>query len=88
MMAKQHRNAELDELHADLARLSAAEGDAPSTDKPDWVEDVDKVAREWHAKLAEASEDVEDVVRAHPLAAISAALLLGIIIGRVMGRAQ
>lgn len=86
MMAKHH--AELNELHADLARLSQEEVDAPAANKPDWVEELEKLGLDLRAKLAEASEDAEDMVRAHPLAAISAALLLGIIIGRMMRYAK
>jgi len=36
--------------------------------------------------LSDAAEDAEDIVISHPLAAVAAAFLLGLVIGRVVGR--
>jgi ElaB/YqjD/DUF883 family membrane-anchored ribosome-binding protein len=86
-----HR-AELRELATKLARPAAearttttanASGDQPGAEA---ALDVEKLLRELQGKLSEAVDDVEDIVRAHPLAAVASALLLGIVIGRMMGR--
>jgi ElaB/YqjD/DUF883 family membrane-anchored ribosome-binding protein len=36
--------------------------------------------------LGDAADDAEQLLTAHPFAAVASALLLGIVIGRMMGR--
>jgi hypothetical protein len=91
-MAKRasHR-AELDELAAELARPTAgrpqaADPPAASGDRPDRAQDIENLVRELRGKLTEAADDAEQLVTAHPFAAVASALLLGIVIGRMMGR--
>lgn len=88
MPAKDALPAELDELHADLTRSAPDRPDSPADGSSDWVTDIEKIGMALHAELSEAAEDAEDIVSAHPLAAVGAAMLLGIVIGRMMGRVR
>jgi ElaB/YqjD/DUF883 family membrane-anchored ribosome-binding protein len=93
-MAK-HRShrAELDKLAAELtpaardrrqgAGTAAATGDR--TDR-DGALELERLIRELQHKLADAADDVEEIVTAHPVAMVASAFLLGIAIGRMMGR--
>jgi ElaB/YqjD/DUF883 family membrane-anchored ribosome-binding protein len=92
MTKRDPHRAELRELATELARPAAephttgtanAAGDQPDSEG---AFDAEKLLRELQSKLSEAADDVEDIVRAHPLAAVASALLLGIVIGRIMGR--
>jgi ElaB/YqjD/DUF883 family membrane-anchored ribosome-binding protein len=83
-----HR-AELHALAAELAQPGA--GRAPSAhDHPkpagEGSADLEKLIGELQGKLSDAANDAEDIITAHPLAAVASALLLGIVIGRLMGR--
>jgi hypothetical protein len=82
-------------LRAELNRLRTSLKNGPTTDRPDpaagppdWLEDIEKLGAELHAKLSEVAEDVEVNLIAHPLVAVGVALLLGIAIGRMMGRGK
>ena len=92
MPKRDRHRAELRELASELARPAAqprttgaanASGDQANAEA---ALDVEKLLRELQSKLSEAADDVEHVVRVHPLAAVASALLLGIVIGRIMGR--
>jgi len=85
-----HR-AELRELAAELARPAAgrSHGSDPATgsgDRPETALEIEKLIGELQGQLADAAEDAEEIVTAHPLAAVATALLLGIVIGRMVGR--
>jgi len=91
MARREPHRAELDELAAELARPVAGrrqEADPPtaSGDQPDRAPEIEKLIHELQSKLTDATDDVEHLVAAHPFAAMASALLLGIIIGRMMGR--
>jgi hypothetical protein len=86
--SKNSPRAELDDLHADLPRSASDRQDPPADGNPDWVSDIEKLGLELHAKFCEATEDAKDVLSAHPLASVTAALLLGIVIGCMMGRGR
>jgi|ERR1700704_4683839 hypothetical protein len=85
-----HR-AELDELAAELALLNrrhaadtaAATGHRPV---PEGDLEIERLIRELQHKLSDAADDVEEIVTAHPVAVVASAFLLGIAIGRMMGR--
>lgn len=83
-------HAELHELATELARPAGPrrETDPPtaSGDRPDRALEIEQLVRELQSKLSEAAEEAEQLVAAHPLAAMASALLLGIVIGRMMGR--
>lgn len=74
----------LDALRAKLAPSRSDQPDGSS----DWMSDVYKIVQELRGKLAEAAVHAEDLAIAHPFATITAALLLGIFIGRTMGRTK
>jgi ElaB/YqjD/DUF883 family membrane-anchored ribosome-binding protein len=89
-MAKRdpHR-AELDELAADLARPAAGrrgDADAAAVSDPDRSLEIEPLLRELQSKLSDAADDAEAILTAHPLVAVASAFLLGIVIGRMMGR--
>ena len=48
--------------------------------------ELESVLREIQAKLGEASESADELIKAHPVAALASALLVGIAIGCLMGR--
>jgi ElaB/YqjD/DUF883 family membrane-anchored ribosome-binding protein len=93
-----HR-AELDELAAEVKRPSAppappahrrhdaatanATGDHPGREG---AVEIERLVRELESKLSDAAADAEAIVAAHPLAVVASAFLLGIAIGRMMGR--
>ena len=87
---KSHR-AELNELATALARPAAgrrqeAGPPAAAGGQPDRSLELEKLIRELQDKLTDAADDAERIVAAHPFAVAAAALLLGIVIGRMMGR--
>jgi hypothetical protein len=92
MTKRNPHHAELRELATELARPAGGPRTTgtvdPAGDQPEseGVLDVEKLVPELQSKLCEAADDVEEIVRAHPLAAVASALLLGIIVGRMMGR--
>jgi ElaB/YqjD/DUF883 family membrane-anchored ribosome-binding protein len=95
METKKRRRAELDELAAELKGETA---DAASRADPvdpaheqhtgegTDAHDYRAILRDLEHKLCEAAEDAEHIVVAHPLAAVAAAFLLGLMIGRMGGR--
>jgi hypothetical protein len=92
MTKRDPHRAELHELATELAQPATAPR-ATGTVNPDADQpgpgaafDAEKLIRELQGKLSEAADEVEDIVRAHPLAAVASALLLGILVGRMMGR--
>jgi ElaB/YqjD/DUF883 family membrane-anchored ribosome-binding protein len=83
MARKNPYRAELDELHAELAAPAASAGAAdPSHHAPD----LGAMLHELSRKLADAAEDAEDIVMAHPLTAVGAAFLIGFAVARLTGR--
>jgi len=88
MSRKQTLRAELDELHAGLVQPASGQAHISKDDIPDWVKDLNKTGLELQAKFAEVAEDAEDIVSAHPLVAVATAFLLGVVVGRMMGRSR
>jgi ElaB/YqjD/DUF883 family membrane-anchored ribosome-binding protein len=91
MAKRESHRAELNELATELARPAAGrrQADDPlaaSGDPSDRALEIEKLIRELRGKLTEAADDAEYLVTAHPFAAVASALLLGIVIGRMMGR--
>ena len=84
-----HR-AELNELAAELAQLATGPrgggADARSQTQSDGLREAERIIGELQSKLSEAASDAEEVVTAHPLAAVASAFLLGLLLGRMMGR--
>ncbi len=96
-----HR-AELDKLRAELAAPGPAGGPRAREAKthtpeagphraaaePNPIHDLAAMLHEVQDKLADAAEDMEDIVITHPLAAVAAAFLLGLVVGRIVGRTR
>jgi hypothetical protein len=82
-----HR-AELHQLAAELARPADARRSASdhAAEAGEESYDIEALLRELQGKLSEAASDAEEVVLAHPLAAVASAFLLGLVLGRTMGR--
>ena len=86
-MAKKHSlHAELGELRSELSRAAAAAEAA--VEKSGIPNDAEKLLHELQASLAKAGEEAEDLVAAHPLATVAAGFLLGLLAGRMLGRAR
>jgi hypothetical protein len=88
MAKRELRRAELNELATELARPQRHQAVPPiaSGDPPDRALEIEKLIHELQGKLGDAADDAEQLVTTHPLAAVASALLLGIVIGRMMGR--
>jgi hypothetical protein len=88
MAKREPHRAELTELATELARPQRHQAVPPtaSGDRPDRALEIEKLIRELQGKLADAADDAEQLVTTHPFAAVASALLLGIVIGRMMGR--
>jgi ElaB/YqjD/DUF883 family membrane-anchored ribosome-binding protein len=95
METKKRRRAELDELAAELKGTAAGAAgradpfdaaDEPNTGEGADAHDYRATLRDLERKLSEAAEDAEHIVVAHPLVAVAAAFLLGLMIGRMGGR--
>ena len=93
MAKRESHHAELGELAAELTRpardrhhgadAATATGDQPDRDG---ALEFEELIRELENKLSDAADDVEEIVTAHPIAVVASAFLLGIAIGRMMGR--
>jgi len=101
MAKKDLHRAELAKLRAELAAPGPAGGPplreamsdteaGPDCDavEPNHIHDLAAMLHEAQDKLADTAEDVEDFVISHPLAAVAAAFLLGLALGRVVGRTR
>lgn len=81
------RKVELAALKAELGRHIPAQVQAASvgseSGKPS---ELEAMSGELRDILAEASEETREAIVGHPLVAVGAAFLLGIIVSRVAGR--
>jgi|ERR1700678_2727571 hypothetical protein len=86
-----HR-AELNALAAGLVRPAAGRSNddtaAASGHHPDPNRglEIEALIRELQSKLSDAADATEEIVSVHPLVAVASAFMLGIVIGRMMGR--
>ncbi len=84
MAKKRSVKKELGDLQAELMRGDAQAAAAVSeTHQPG---EAETLLRELEATLGKAGEDAEELVTRHPLAAVAAAFLLGLLAGRMVGR--
>ena len=86
--------SELSALHDDLAsETNPMPGQSTSSERMDcppkekWA-DMDRALRELQTQLADAVGEAETVLTEHPFAAIAAAFILGVVVGRRMGSAR
>ncbi len=83
MAKKKSVRAELGELHSELKQSGEAAADRA---EPSSQTGADQIFADLQTGLAKASEEAEELVVAHPLAAVAAAFLLGLLAGRILGR--
>ncbi len=78
----------LERLQAGLAGESDFRTHQPmaAESEPEPTDEITTVIQELQNELSAATEDIEEAVAAHPIAALASALLLGIVIGHVLGR--
>jgi hypothetical protein len=77
--------AELDTLRVNPGGAKSDQPASTNGDSSDRASDLHEIVQELRVKLAEAAHNAEDLAAAHPLATVTAALLLGIVLGRKMG---
>ncbi len=82
-------NAELAALRAEIRRKrpEAPDPKPPESAKSGVGHELEAMLTELRDALAEASDETRDAVASHPIATLAAAFLLGIIVGRITGRA-
>ena len=85
MAKKRSVKSELGDLQAELNRTAQVEAAAAEAETPPQGE-VETLLRELESCLGKAGEEAEELVTRHPLAAVAAAFLLGILAGRMVGR--
>lgn len=84
MAKKRSVKSELGDLQAELKR---AEAETPAADpEPAPKSEAETLLRELESSLGKAGEEAEELVKHHPLAAVAAAFLLGLLAGRILGR--
>ena len=81
--------AELAALRADLHRQPATPDPPPpsSPDTPGPGAELEAMIAELRDVLTDAGSGTRDAIADHPLTAVAAAFLLGIVVGRISGRA-
>lgn len=84
MARKRSVKSELGDLQAELKHAAQAEAAAGAKAPPPGQ--VETLLEELQSSLGKAGEEAEELVARHPLAAVAAAFLLGILAGRMMGR--
>jgi len=85
MARKRSVKSELGDLQAELHRTTEAEK-ATAEAEAAQPSEAETLLHELEACLGKAGDEAEDLVARHPLAAVAAAFLLGILAGRMMGR--
>lgn len=94
-MSKTSRTRELQELDRALRQTAGMHRDdalsSPSAEEPEphaGVEapEIVRLLRELKTSFSESLENTEGAVTEHPLAAVAAAFLLGVAVGRAMRR--
>jgi ElaB/YqjD/DUF883 family membrane-anchored ribosome-binding protein len=83
MAKKKSVRAELGDLQS---QLKHAEAPKANHAEPPPRHETDRIFAELESGLTKAGEEAEELVAAHPLAAVAAAFLLGLVAGRILGR--
>jgi hypothetical protein len=81
--------AELESMRQELARPSEAVhagAASPEAVSVAGIPPLDDLLRELEEKWAGASETAEELVKAHPIVALAAAFIVGMAVGRLMGK--
>lgn len=100
MARSSHLHHELASLHAELSKPSRAAAKAKSHPAKHKVQseaaeeadasfaaDLEEQLKELSKALSEYTGSIEDFIAEHPLASVLGAFVLGLAIGRMMGRA-
>ena len=82
MAKKKSVRAELGDLQSQLKHAEVHGKDPAEPPR----HETDRIFAELESGLAKAGEEAEELVAAHPLAAVAAAFLLGLVAGRILGR--
>jgi hypothetical protein len=75
---------ELESLRASLVPVPVPASAVPARAEP--APELEAMLKDLRDTIADASEDAEKAIAAHPGLAVGAAFLLGLIVGRVSGR--
>jgi ElaB/YqjD/DUF883 family membrane-anchored ribosome-binding protein len=84
---------ELEALRRELSQTpiveeaEAAAAAAPD-DRSGAGAEIEKTLRDLQEKLAEAADEAEDLIAAHPFASVAAAFLLGVLVANFMSRGK
>ena len=84
MAKKKSVRAELGDLQSQLKHAEAPQADHAESPPPH--RETERIFAELESGLTKAGEEAEELVAAHPLAAVAAAFLLGLVAGRILGR--
>ena len=86
MAKKRSVKSELGDLQAELKRTTEAEKPVAATEEAPPQSEAETLLHELESSLGKAGEEAEELVKHHPLAALAAAFLLGLLAGRMLGR--
>ena len=91
MTGTQPLRAELDAMREELSHKGAIDVSALRTPANDAAQmtagtELESLLQELQAKLEDASRNTEDLVKSHPVVALASAFLIGIAVGRSLGR--
>lgn len=85
MAKKRTVKSKLGDLQAELKQSAQTEAAAAEAEAAPQSE-IETLLHELEACLGKAGDETEELVTRHPLAAVGAAFLLGIVIGRMVRR--
>jgi len=85
MAKKRSVKSKLGDLQAELNQSAQTEAAAAEAEAAPQGE-IETLLHELESCLGKAGEEAEELVTRHPLAAVGAAFLLGILAGRMVGR--
>jgi len=89
MARKKSAHAELGKLKEELEQAGPkrSKADAPKPDDSgETPNEAERLLGELQTLLTRAGDEAEDMVVSRPLAALASAFLLGILVGRLLGR--
>lgn len=70
-----------------LEEVETAAADAQNDNSSARAE-IEKVLRELQERLADAADEAEDAIAAHPFASVAAAFLLGVLVANLLSRGR
>ena len=92
-MPDQPTHAELVALRSELekhgaapAQVAASPSEPPAAERDQGPSQVEQALRDLQSALTEAADSAEDVIAAHPIPSVVAAVLLGFVVGWLAAR--